>query len=171
MMLGEIKLDPLFDETGIPLAIMGMLVVFVALGILLGVVSALPRLIALFEPKPEPKSEPSKAKESGDVADVSQGSENQDAEQSPTPVPIPPAMGVAAAAVSDQDAAASNSAKDADASGLTPELIAVLTAAAEYELGTVRIVRMRPLTPSELAWTLEGRLRHHASHRLQPRNR
>lgn len=162
MMLGEITLDPLFEETGIPLAILGMFVVFAALGILLGVVSALPRLIAIVEGQ----SGQAKSKDSQDVAQVSQGA------KSPTPVPSPPAVGIASAAVSLQDGVDTAATRnDADESSLTPELIAVLTAAAEFELGSVRVVRMRPLTPSELAWTLEGRLRHHASHRLQPRNR
>ncbi|WP_442505272.1 OadG family protein [Novipirellula sp. SH528] len=139
-MLGKFSFEPLFHETGIPLAIMGMLVVFVALSILIAIISAMPRVIEILENKASKK----KAK--------SQSSRN-------------PASSEKALAI------APSPSEPEFQSDLPLELIAVIAAAAEFELGPVRVVRMRPLTPSELAWTLEGRLRHHASHRLQPRNR
>lgn len=140
--------EALFEETGLSLAILGMAVVFVALTILIMVINALPRIIGLME----------RRQRRGDIDDRKSAS-------SGPPVPL-------AYAPSPTRAIRSDAALDADADDvLSPELIAVLTAAAEYELGPVRIVRTRPLTVSELAWTLEGRLRHHASHRLQTRNR
>ncbi|WP_235951199.1 OadG family protein [Crateriforma spongiae] len=125
-------MDTLFSDFGIPLAILGMVVVFMALIILMMVITAMPRLIALMEGKPGKSSA-------------------TDAKTKSATSPVP---------------------DDADDDELTPELVAVLTAAvAATERRPVRIVRTRRLTPSELAWTLEGRIRHHASHRLQPRNR
>ncbi|SMP67496.1 sodium pump decarboxylases, gamma subunit [Neorhodopirellula lusitana] len=140
-MLGELTFDPLFNETGIPLAVMGMLLVFVALSILVGVITAMPHIIALLEGN-------------ADAAEPTPSHAKSSATKSPTTAP----------------SVGPNSDPNSDPE-LSPELIAVIAAAAEAELGAVRVVRMRPLTPSEIAWTLEGRLRHHASHRLQPRNR
>ncbi len=119
---------------------MGMLVVFVALSVLIAIISAMPRVIEILENKALKKE----AKTQG-----SRKSASSEKALAIAPSPSEP-----------------ESQPD-----LPHELIAVIAAAAEFELGPVRIVRMRPLTPSELAWTLEGRLRHHASHRLQPRNR
>ncbi|KAA1262353.1 Oxaloacetate decarboxylase, gamma chain [Rubripirellula obstinata] len=166
MMFGEISLEPLFHESGIPLAIMGMLVVFVALTILVLVISALPRVIAFAERKHSQEE----TTQSSDAASVSKeaGGEPVPSLLNHSHTASPPVDFAAASSAAATSAAASSVAGDE----LTPELIAVIAAAAaEYELGPVRVVRMRPLTPSELAWTLEGRLRHHASHRLQPRNR
>jgi Na+-transporting methylmalonyl-CoA/oxaloacetate decarboxylase gamma subunit len=153
IVLGEISFEPLFHETGIPLAVMGMLVVFVALGILMTIISAMPRVMAIIEGKPLK----TKSKSRGDGKKIS------------------PEAALALAPIA--SAPAGSSSPDAPTldepspEGLSAELVAVIAAAAEFELGPVRVVRMRPLTPSELAWTLEGRLRHHASHHLQPRNR
>ncbi|WP_250929568.1 OadG family protein [Aporhodopirellula aestuarii] len=126
------RFAPLFLETGFPLAIMGMVVVFMALTVLILIISSFPfamrRLELVF---PESNHHGAKPKK----------------QSQPAP------------AVSDD--------------GTIPaHILAVIAAAvAETESGPVRIVRTRHLTTSELAWTLEGRIRHHASHRLQTRNR
>jgi sodium pump decarboxylase gamma subunit len=131
-MFSSLQFDPLFHETGIPLAVMGMTVVFLTLIILVVIISAMPKLMAVLD---------------GISAEKTVSAKSQNTAVKPTPA-------------------------SRDGGDLPPELIAVLAAAAsEMESGPVRIVRIRPLTPSELAWTLEGRLRHHASHQLQPRNR
>lgn len=126
------RFAPLFLETGIPLAVMGMIVVFLALIVLITIISAFPFAMGVLE-KVFPESNHHAAKP----------------KQAPKPTP---------AATDD---------------GTIPgHILAIIAAAvAEAEPGPVRIVRTRQLTTSELAWTLEGRIRHHASHRLQTRNR
>src|SRR6056297_168326 len=133
MMFAELTWDPLMHETGIPLAIMGMAVVFMALSILVLVITALPLVIGWAESK-------------GTGGDAN-------AKPLPNPVPAAATPPTESIALSSSDTSGDVSGTDA---GLPPELIAVITAAVEFELGPVHIVRMRPLTASELAWTLEG---------------
>ncbi len=119
--LVEFTLSPLGDEHGIPLAIMGILVVFLALTLILAFISMLPRLLARFAP---PAAQPG----------------------------APPL-----AAVDDR---------------VSEELVVVIAAAVAETLDKPhRIVSIRGLTPAELGWSLEGRMHHHQSHGLRPRNR
>ncbi|WP_419194422.1 OadG family protein [Novipirellula herctigrandis] len=139
MPLIALNTDALFEETGLPLAVMGMFVVFSALLILIGCVSLLPRLMVVLD-----KIIP---------AHGHHGAQ-------PKPKPKPKAK------------AKKKEAKGAEVGGV-PEEIAVVIAAAVAQVMDQphRIVRTRQLTASELAWTLQGRIQHHASHKLKPRNR
>ncbi|TWU45488.1 oxaloacetate decarboxylase gamma chain [Novipirellula aureliae] len=69
--------------------------------------------------------------------------------------------------------AASGGANAGEMIGGVPEEVAVVIAAAVASImdRPHRIVRTRQLTASELAWTLQGRIQHHASHKLKPRDR
>ncbi|EMI57866.1 OadG family protein [Rhodopirellula sallentina] len=128
----ESRFAPLFEETGIALAVMGMVVVFLALIVLITIISLFPVAMAVIE-KILPESS------------------HHAAAPKKTPKPAAPV---------------------ADDGAIPGHILAIIAAAvAEAEPGPVRIVRTRQLTTSELAWTLEGRIRHHASHRLQTRNR
>ncbi|TWU37243.1 OadG family transporter subunit [Novipirellula artificiosorum] len=136
--LFTINTEALFEETGLPLAIMGMFVVFSALLILIFCVSMLPRAMVLLDkfmpatphhgaakPKPKPKKKEAKAAKA--VADVG---------------------------------------------GVSEEIAVVIAAAVAQVMDQPhRIVRTRQLTAAELAWTLQGRIRHHASHKLKPQGR
>lgn len=127
--------DPLFLETGIPLAIMGMVVVFSALIVLITIISGFPWAMNLL-----------------DQWLPASGHHGAHAAKKPKPAAVASAAAIDGA--------------------IPSHILAVIAAAvAESESGPVRIVRTRQLTTSELAWTLEGRIRHHASHRLQTRNR
>ena len=55
---------------------------------------------------------------------------------------------------------------------ISDEVIAVIAAAVATVIDTPhRIVAIRGLTAEDLSWSLEGRLKHHASHRpARPRN-
>ncbi|MCA9268137.1 MAG: OadG family protein [Planctomycetales bacterium] len=48
-MLAQISLAPLWEDYGVPLAIMGMLVVFLVLALVVTFITVLPRLIALLD--------------------------------------------------------------------------------------------------------------------------
>ena len=59
----------------------------------------------------------------------------------------------------------------AAADEIPEEVIAVIAAAvAVTVLQPHRIVHMYDLSGEDTSWSLEGRLQHHASHRIQPRN-
>jgi sodium pump decarboxylase gamma subunit len=136
-LIGEIsssRFAPLFEETGIPLAIMGMLVVFLALSVLIIIISVFPFVMGLLD-----RWLPVSHHHAGNTKSKSKPKANE----------------------------------TVDNDGVIPPHILAIIAAAVFEMepGPVRIVRTRQLTTSELAWTLEGRIRHHASHRLQARNR
>ncbi|MCB0117354.1 MAG: OadG family protein [Caldilineaceae bacterium] len=114
-------LEPLFHDTGIPLAIMGVLVVFLALAVLVIFIQRLPYIMERLEPRA-----PSSA------------------------APAPPVV------------SATNE--------LPEELVVVITAAVAAALDRPhRIVRIRGLTPTDMAWSMEGRSQHHQSHRIRPR--
>lgn len=119
------SLKPLLEDYGIPLAIMGILVVYAALVLVTLFISLLPRLIAGLErlhPEPKDEAKTAKAPESDDA--------------------------------------------------LPKEILVVIAAAVAEAIDRPhRIVRIRGLTPEELGWSLEGRIQHHTSHRIQPRNR
>ncbi len=136
-LIGEVsssRFAPLFEETGIPLAIMGMLVVFLALTVLILIISAFPFAMGLLD-RWLPVSHHHAGKAKSKSKPITNETVAHDGE-------------------------------------IPPHILAIIAAAVfEMEEGPVRIVRTRQLTTSELAWTLEGRIRHHASHRLQTRNR
>lgn len=118
-----IQLKPLFEDSGIPLAVMGILVVFAALMLISLFIALLPRLMAALERfHPEQK------------------------ERKPQ--------------------------VDSKAKTELPEEILVVIAAAVAEsLGQPhRIVYTRELTPEDMAWSLEGRMQHHSSHRITRRD-
>ena len=115
----EFTLAPLFDEQGIALALMGILVVFVALVLVATFIKFLPQMLA----------------------SISAGASEQSG--------ISPAV-----------------------DELSEETLVVIAAAvAETIREPHRIVRIRGLTPENLGWSLEGRMQHHQSHRIQPRER
>lgn len=126
MLLAQIDWQPLREDHGIPLAIMGLVVVFAALTLLRVFIGLLPRIMAILDYYfPEESEAPS-------------GS-SQPAQ--------PPA------------------------SAIPDEVVAVIAAAVAATISEPhRIVRTRELSPEELSWSLEGRLQHHASHSIQPRN-
>jgi sodium pump decarboxylase gamma subunit len=115
---------PWFEEHGIPLAVMGIVVVFMALAILVVFVNLLPRMLELGSGR--------KLKESP-------------IEESPVP--------------------------ELDVEGeLSEETLVVIAAAvAETIRQPHRIIQIRGLTPSDLGWSLEGRIQHHQSHRVHHR--
>lgn len=116
----KFTLAPLFEEQGIPLAVMGILVVFMVLVLLASFIKLLPMCMA----SPTPTTE------------------KQPVNQSPLE------------------------------EGLSPEMVAVIAAAvAETMSKPHRIVRIRGLTPEDLGWSLDGRIQHHQSHRVQSRGR
>lgn len=120
--LVEFTLAPLFEEHGIALAVMGVLVVFMALTLVVTFITILPHLLA-------------------GVA-------------SPEPAASAPAAPVALD------------------SELPEELVVVIAAAVAATIVTPhRIVKIRGLTPSELGWSLEGRMQHHQSHGIRNRSR
>ncbi len=152
----RLRFDMLFQDHGIPLAVMGMLVVFLALIVLIAVIVALPKFSRWLDGTPSSRSAPKP-----DVAGLgSTKKKDKSAGTPPPPIPIPAPAGLAVAGMPPSTDGA-----------IPPEILAVIAAAVyEMEDRPVRIVRTRPLTASELAWTLEGRIRHHASHRLPRRN-
>ena len=126
MLLAQIDWQPLREDHGIPLAIMGLVVVFAALTLLRVFIGLLPRIMAILDYYFPEESE------------VLPGS-SQPAQ--------PPA------------------------SAIPDEVVVVIAAAVAATISEPhRIVRTRELSPEELSWSLEGRLQHHASHSIQPRN-
>ena len=115
------------EETGLPLAIMGLFVVFAALVFVRVFIGTLPRIMAaLHHFFPE-----------------------------------------------DQEATHGEAAGAQPASDEIPEAVVAVISAVVADIVGVRhrIVKTRQLTPKDMSWTLEGRLQHHASHRLQPQDR
>ncbi len=115
----EFSLEPLFQDSGIPLAIMGVLVVFSALVLMVAFITMLPRVLTLFS-----------AEESEAAASFLDVSEDE-----------------------------------------LPEQILVVIAAAVAQAfdRPHRIVRIPGLSPGDLGWSLEGRMQHHQSHKIQHR--
>ncbi|WP_182866558.1 OadG family protein [Stieleria mannarensis] len=117
----EFSLAPLTEEHGIPMAIMGIVVVFSALVLIVVFITVLPRLVAPFN-KPA--------------------------------------------------ATESASAPTAHDDELPEEVLVVIAAAvAEAMDRPHRIVKIRGLGAGEYAWSLEGRMKHHMSHRIEHRDR
>jgi len=117
----DFTLAPLSEDFGVPLAVMGILVVFLALTLVVVFISVLPHLLASFS---KPKAE--------EAAKVPARGEDE----------------------------------------LSEEILVVIAAAVAQAIGKPhRIVRIRGLTPAELGWSLEGRMQHHHSHRIQNRAR
>ncbi len=112
-------LAPLFEDYGIPLAIMGVLVVYLALTLIILFISLLPRIFVV--------------------------------RPAATGHPVSSSLLI-------------------DPNELSDEEMAVLAAAVAEAMGKPqRIVKIRGLTPAELGWSLEGRMQHHQSHRIQRR--
>ena len=129
--LFEFTVAPLWSENGVPLAVMGILVVFSALLLVAVCIAVLPRALNRLLPASKP----------GAVADPSQ-------QVGSTPPPV----------VADDE--------------LPEETLVVIAAAVAAALDRPhRIVRIRGWGPSEQAWSVGGRLKHHHSHRIQPRDR
>ena len=117
----EFTSAPLFEDHGIPLAVMGILVVFLALVLVVVFITLLPRLLA-----------PSAGKASDEA------------------IPAP--------AVGEDE--------------LPEEILVVIAAAVAHAIDRPhRVVQIRGLTPAEMGWSLEGRMQHHHSHRIQNRAR
>lgn len=117
------QLEPLLKDSGIPLAVMGMLVVFAALLLICVFIICLPRLMATLD-RYHPEI-------------------NEDKPQ-------------AAPKSKDQ---------------LPEETLVVIAAAVAEALDQPhRIVHTRELTPEDMAWSLEGRMQHHGSHRIPRRD-
>lgn len=118
-LFAQLTLAPLWHDSGLPLAFMGMLVVFVALCLVAGFIAALPRLMTLLEGQPRP---------------------------------VPPTS-------------ASASAKQT-AEEIPEEVLVVLAAAAAAALGDGhRIIHVSEAPVRDRAWTMQGRAKHHSSHR------
>ena len=126
LFVAQINWQPLWEDHGIPLAIMGLVVVFAALTLLRVFIGSLPRIMAILDHYfPEEAEAVPQAK----------------------PVAQPPA------------------------SGIPEEIVVVIAAAVAATISEPhRIVRTRALSPEDLSWSLEGRLQHHASHSIYPRN-
>lgn len=120
------SLDPLYQDTGLPLAAMGLLVVFAALILVRVFIGTLPRLMAILEHFFPEAEHPAHA------------------------APAPE-----------------------EASDEIPEHVVAIIAAVVTDMVGVRhrILRTRQLQSDDMSWALEGRLQHHASHRLQPKDR
>ena len=117
----EFTLAPLSEDYGIPLAVMGIMVVFLALVLVVVFITLLPRVLA-----------PSLGKTSEAAAPVLASGEDE----------------------------------------LPEEILVVIAAAVAQAIDRPhRVVQIRGLTPAELGWSLEGRMQHHHSHRIQPRAR
>lgn len=119
------SLRPLFQDSGIPLAIMGITVVFAALVLVSLFISWLPRLMRRLD-----------------------GMYAEEEVKRATAAPQP----------------------DADA---IPEetLVVIAAAVAAVVTSPHRVVRIRGLTPEDLGWSLEGRIQHHTSHKIQHHDR
>lgn len=114
-----LQLSPLFEDSGIPLAVMGILVVFAALLLISLFINVLPRLMEALE-----RFHPEQKEHKPQV--------------------------------------------DSKAKSELPEetLVVIAAAVAESLDRPHRIVHTRELRPEEMAWTLEGRMQHHGSHRI-----
>lgn len=118
--LVDFTLAPLWEDHGIALAIMGVLVVFTALVLLAAFIEFLPRILATV-------------------------SQKEPAEPAP---------------------------RLADEDELDTETLVVIAAAVAAVLGQPhRIIRVRGLTSEDRGWSLEGRMQHHHSHRVEHRER
>ena len=119
----EFTTKPLLEEHGIPLAVMGILVVFSALILVVTFITLLPRVLALF-------------------------------------------------AADEQQESATAPLLDVGDDELPEQILVVISAAVAHAFDLPqRIVRIRGLTPSDLGWSLEGRIQHHQSHQIQHRAR
>ena len=112
----EFTLAPLFEDHGIPLAVMGVLVVFLALLLIAVFIILLPRVLS-------GASAPEAIEPLG---------EEEPSEET---------------------------------------LVVIAAAVAEAIRQPHRIVRIRGLTSADFDWSLEGRMQHHQSHRIQPKDR
>lgn len=124
-MIAQIDWQPLFQDHGIPLALMGFMVVFVALLMVRVFIGLLPRVMAVLDYcYPEQKR----------------------ARPRPARHELP-------------------------SEDLPDEIVAVIAATvAEVVRVPHRIVHTRDLSSENLSWPLEGRLQHHASHKIQHRD-
>lgn len=126
LLLAQLDWQPLWEDHGIPLAIMGLVVVFAALTLLRVFIGLLPRIMAILDhyfPE-EAESRPGST-------------------QQPQP----------------------------QTNGIPDEIVVVIAAAVAATIAEPhRIVHTRELSPEDLNWSLEGRLQHHASHSIHPRN-
>ncbi len=119
----QFTLAPLFRDEGLPLAVMGIFVVFVALVLVAGAITLLPRVLEKISPELSPKTD------------------------------MPPSL-------ADEDLE------------LSGELLAVIAAAvAETVRVPHRIVRIGGWSAEDQGWSLGGRILHHQSHKIQPRDR
>lgn len=125
MLVAQLNWQPLWEDHGLPLALMGLFVVFVALIFVRIFIGTLPRMMALLDRL---------LPESRESAHAAEG-QMQAGDEIPEAI-----LAVIAAVVAD-------------------------TVGVRH-----RIVHTRQLSSEDMSWTLEGRLQHHASHRLQPRN-
>jgi sodium pump decarboxylase gamma subunit len=122
-LFSKFTLQPLFEDHGIPLAVMGVLVVFLALVLVVAFITLLPRVLAKI---PQQQPEPSDS--------------------------------FATLATADEE--------------LSEEMLIVIAAAvAETMSAPHRIVRIGGSSTEDLGWSLEGRMKHHQSHSIQPRDR
>jgi Na+-transporting methylmalonyl-CoA/oxaloacetate decarboxylase gamma subunit len=117
----KFTMEPLWHDKGIPLAIMGVLVVFSALVLVVTFISVLPRVLNRF---------------------------------------------------SEEEPGAAASFLDVGTDELPEQILVVIAAAVAQAFDQPhRIVRIRGLTPADLGWSLEGRMQHHQSHKIQHRGR
>ena len=122
--LVRFTLEPLWQDHGIPLALMGIIVVFSALTLVVVLISVLPKIIERFVG--QQASLPTEAAES---------------------------------LLGSQD------------DHISEETLAVIAAAVASTLQRPhRVIRVRGLTPEDLGWSLEGRMQHHRSHKVQHRD-
>lgn len=112
----DLTFAPLFEDHGIPLAVMGICVVFMALILIAVLITLLPRLL-------ESASSAVEAIEPLTEEEIDRET-----------------------------------------------LVVIAAAVAETIRQPHRVVRIRGLTSADLDWSLEGRLQHHQSHRIQPRD-
>ena len=144
--LSELGLDPLSEVAGGSLAMMGLLVTCVAVVAVLMFLERLPRVMAVAE-----KNVPAR-------------------QEAPTP------SATFTFATSSASTSASGSAVATSATGPNEELpehvVAIIAAVVADMVGKPhRILRTRELGPDSLVWSMHGRLQHHISYRLKPRNR
>lgn len=115
----RITFEPLLRDQGLPLAVMGITVVFAALVLVSVFISLLPRLMAVLDR-------------------------------------LHPVKG---------EAAPTKKERRRETDELSEEIVVVIAAAAAATLDRPhRVVRIRGLTPGDVVWSLEGRMRHHTSH-------
>jgi Na+-transporting methylmalonyl-CoA/oxaloacetate decarboxylase gamma subunit len=119
--LFKFSLGPLTEEHGIPLAIMGILVVFSALVLIVIFITLLPRLVAPFSAAGQKASAALPVAASDDLAEET--------------------------------------------------LVIIAAAVAEVLDQPHRIVKIRGQGGAEHAWSMEGRMQHHRSHRIHHRGR